>query len=55
MAVAGEGGTRGYYALCVVWTSWVVLTLVVGYDVAFLGEEDAALPFDGGDSTGGGV
>ena len=29
---AGEGGTGGYNALCAVRASWVVLTLVVGYN-----------------------
>ena len=46
--MAGEEGTGGYYALCAVRASWAVLTLVVGYDVAFLGEEGAASAFDGG-------
>ena len=37
----GGGGGRdgGYYALCAVLASWAVLTLVVGYNVPFLGGE----------------
>ena len=33
--------------------SWVVLTLVVGYDFAFLGEEGVASAFNGGGAPGG--
>jgi hypothetical protein len=29
-AVAGEGGMRGYYALCMVWASWAVLAKLTG-------------------------
>ena len=31
---------RGYYTLAVLWISWLVLSLVVGYDAIFLGEEE---------------
>ncbi len=55
LAAAGEGGTGGYYALCMVRASWAVLTLVLGYNVAFLGEEGAALAFDGGGAPRGGT
>jgi hypothetical protein len=55
VAAAGEGGTGGYYTLCAVRASWAVLTLVVGYDVAFLGEEGVALVFDGGCTPGRGA
>ncbi len=50
----GREGRGRYYALCAVRASWAVLTLVVGYDVAFLGEEGAASAFDGGGAPGGG-
>ncbi len=35
--------------------SWAVLTLVIGYDVAFLGEDGAASAFDGGGAPKGGA
>jgi len=30
---------RGYYTLCAIWMSWLLLSLVVGYDGIFLEEE----------------
>ncbi len=46
---------RGYYALCAVLASWAVLMLIIGYNVAFLGEEGAALALNGGGALGGGA
>ncbi len=53
--MAGDGGTGGYYALCTVRASWAVLMLIVGYNVAFLGEEGAVSAFDGGGAPGKGA
>ena len=36
---AGGGGGRGYYTLCAVWTSWLLLSCVVFHDCVFLREE----------------
>jgi hypothetical protein len=30
------GGRRGYYTLCAVWGGWVVMSMVVGYDLVVL-------------------
>lgn len=39
-------GSRGFYTLCAVWASWLLLSLVVGYDCVFLeeGTSGAAYP-----------
>ncbi|KAL7541415.1 hypothetical protein ACHAXR_010905, partial [Thalassiosira sp. AJA248-18] len=37
--LANVGQSRGFYTLCAIWMSWILLSMVVGYDVIFLGEE----------------
>ena len=33
-----KAGNRGFYTLCAIWMSWLLLSSVVGYDCVFLGE-----------------
>ena len=33
-----NGGGRGFYTLSSIWFSWMLLSVIVGYDVIFLSE-----------------
>ena len=35
-----NGGGRGFYTLSSIWFSWMLLCVIVGYDVIFLSEAD---------------
>jgi len=39
---ASASHNRGFYTMCAIWMSWLVLSMVVGYDAIFLGEEGSS-------------
>lgn len=41
-ARAAASNYRGYYTMCAIWMSWLVLSMVVSYDAIFLGEEGSS-------------
>ncbi|KAL9182149.1 hypothetical protein ACHAXT_012801 [Thalassiosira profunda] len=47
LANVGDGSkqSRGFYTLCAIWMGWTFLSLVVGYDAIFLGEDRGSLTF----------
>jgi len=42
VGTSDTASSRGFYTLCAIWMSWLLLSMVVGYDAIFLGEESGA-------------